>query len=263
MKTATMECPVCKVVQNTFANPCCTVGHIICGPCRKQATDCPTCRFDFTNDLSALQSQIVDMLNDQGSIINKKHRVYETDPVVLKRREKQIMYGKNTADYDAYVKMVPKHERGDHMPRTPDMHKVYSRRQWDGAVKAWKLNIHSTVSHLDPGRENSVASGVYYSRSVLLMLKKSPMASNWPPPLNTDYKVANKFDPVAWYSATSPTSCRTRSRLLRETAAKYRSLKWESEAAVTYRNLQEQVQRLRREVDAVVGRRILMLLSEG
>jgi len=249
-----MECPVCLVVQKTIANPSCEVGHVICGPCRKQVTDCPTCRDDFTEDVSAIQSQIVELLNDQASIINKKKpRVYERDPVVLKRREKQIMYGKNTADYDTYIKLVPKYDREDVMPRTPDYRKVYSRRQWDGAVKAWKLSIHSTVAQLEPGKEKSVPSGVYYSRSVLLMLKNSPMAYNWPPPLNQDYKVGDKFNPVAWYSATSPTSCRTRSRLLKETAAKYRSLKWESEAAVTYRNLQEQVQRLRREVDAVVG----------
>lgn len=52
---------------------------------------------------------------------------FETDPVVLSRREKQILYGKNTVDYAAYLKMVPKNERTSQMPRTPNIHKVLNR----------------------------------------------------------------------------------------------------------------------------------------
>ena len=59
----------------------------------------------------------------------------EDDPEVLVRRAKQIEYGRNTADYDRYVKMVEKEDRAGWMPRTPDMSRKYSRRNWDGMIK--------------------------------------------------------------------------------------------------------------------------------
>lgn len=67
----------------------------------------------------------------------------EFDPVVLDRRQKQIDYGKNTISYDNYVSKVPKDQRPTYLPRTPDKNVKYSRRQWDGLIKAWKLRIHA------------------------------------------------------------------------------------------------------------------------
>ena len=76
----------------------------------------------------------------------------EDDPAVLERREKQIRYGKNTPDYDAYVKAVPKHRRERHMPRTPEKRGKFSRRRWDGMIKAWKKSIHKYGQPQDSGQ---------------------------------------------------------------------------------------------------------------
>ena len=52
-------------------------------------------------------------------------------------------------DYDKYMRMVPKRDRKERMPRTPNKYKKLSRRQWDGFVKHWKQGIHATVAALE------------------------------------------------------------------------------------------------------------------
>jgi len=99
---------------------------------------------------------------DQVQFVSKKDVELETDPVVLERRQKQISYGKNTVDYDRYLQMVKKEERIKGMPQTPDKRKKYSRRQWDGMIKNWKLRIHKVASEEnmenESGRSSSVGS---------------------------------------------------------------------------------------------------------
>jgi len=70
-------------------------------------------------------------------------REKELDPVILERRQKQIDYGKNTISYDNYVSKVTKDQRASYLPRTPEKNVKYSRRQWDGLIKSWKLRIHA------------------------------------------------------------------------------------------------------------------------
>ena len=96
-------------------------------------------------------------------ILGACEKPQETDPVVLARRQKQIEYGKNTASYENYIKKVPKGKRPNNYPRTPNKKKIYSRRQWDGLIKNWKLNIHAWEAkekYLHTGEKTTVHGSV-------------------------------------------------------------------------------------------------------
>ena len=73
-----------------------------------------------------------------------QHNEKETDPRRLSPRRKEIAYGKNTLGYERYLRMVPKEKRRhprDHPP-TPDPTRKYSKRQFDGIVRAWRRKLH-------------------------------------------------------------------------------------------------------------------------
>lgn len=71
----------------------------------------------------------------------------ENDPDVLARREKNILYGKNTNAYERYIQVIPRQRRDKSSPRTPVKEMRYSRRQWDGLIKHWKLRLHNWDSN--------------------------------------------------------------------------------------------------------------------
>lgn len=66
----------------------------------------------------------------------------EKDVDVLMRRQKDIDYGKNTENYQQYITDVPKRERLDMQPWTPDKYEKMTRRNWDKQVKIWRKQLH-------------------------------------------------------------------------------------------------------------------------
>lgn len=72
-----------------------------------------------------------------------------TDPTAARRihqRRRQVLFGKNTAGYEAYTQQVPKTKRKknsmDH-PQTPDYNLDISAKRWQGLMNAWRRALHT------------------------------------------------------------------------------------------------------------------------
>jgi histone RNA hairpin-binding protein len=82
--------------------------------------------------------------------------VYCNDPEIIKRRQKQIDYGKNTVGYQTYLKTVPKFRRAKEDPKTPNKNISYSRRSWDQQIRLWRIKLHA----YDPPETNSEGTDI-------------------------------------------------------------------------------------------------------
>lgn len=110
----------------------------------------------------------------QGDLKRSKSRPVierEADPARLALRQKQIDYGKNTRGYDQYTLLKPRYSvcesvdgscsflpyrrsmRVREDPWTPDKTRKYSRRAWDGLIRAWRRKLHK----FDPDDSSSAS----------------------------------------------------------------------------------------------------------
>ena len=63
----------------------------------------------------------------------------------IRQRRRQVLFGKNTAGYEEYLKKVPKHKRKfrslEH-PATPDHLADIPTKRWQGQMNAWRRSLH-------------------------------------------------------------------------------------------------------------------------
>lgn len=63
----------------------------------------------------------------------------------IRQRRRQVLFGKNTAGYEEYIKKVPKHKRKfkclEH-PQTPDHLADIPTKRWQGQINAWRRSLH-------------------------------------------------------------------------------------------------------------------------
>jgi len=63
----------------------------------------------------------------------------------VRQRRRQVLFGKNTAGYEEYLKKVPKHKRKfkslEH-PQTPDHLADIPTKRWQGQTNAWRRSLH-------------------------------------------------------------------------------------------------------------------------
>jgi hypothetical protein len=81
------------------------------------------------------------------------------DQELLARRGKQVDMFKKTEDYKAYAEAVGWRQRSAGMPSTPNRSRRFSRRQWDGAVKQWKLRVHEEARRIHLSRREAEGGG--------------------------------------------------------------------------------------------------------
>ncbi|XP_019968117.1 stem-loop binding protein 2 isoform X2 [Paralichthys olivaceus] len=128
----------------------------------------------------------------------------ETNEAVLKRRQKQIHYGKITSGYQNYLQQVPKHQRDPKLhPSTPNMYRKYSRRSWDMQVRLWRRALHLW----DPPTDNQLDVSDTEDPVEQLESQLAKMTSG----LCEDrrHKQREKETPASEASSVSPLSART------------------------------------------------------
>ncbi|KAL7452896.1 hypothetical protein ACHAWC_004609 [Mediolabrus comicus] len=63
----------------------------------------------------------------------------------IRQRRRQVLFGKNTAGYEEYIKKIPKHKRKfknlEH-PQTPDHLADIPTKRWQGQMNAWRRALH-------------------------------------------------------------------------------------------------------------------------
>jgi len=120
-----------------------------------------------TMDQSATHKRKRNESSGSSSPIANKRWVprYESDKDVIRKRQKQIDYGKNTIGYARYRQTVPKRDRKPGDPKTPNKYLVHSRRSWDQLVKNWRKRLHAYDPTDGEGEDTDIGLSEFMSNT--------------------------------------------------------------------------------------------------
>jgi len=90
---------------------------------------------------------------------------YESNQDIIRKRQKQIDYGKNTIGYARYRQTVPKRDRKPGDPKTPNKYLVHSRRSWDQLVKNWRKRLHTYDPTDGEGEDTDIGLSEFMSNT--------------------------------------------------------------------------------------------------
>lgn len=111
--------------------------------CKESANESPLWHHERSFSRASSNSSM--SINSVGSSVQSRTLALnelETDAEVIRRRQKQIDYGKNTIGYQNYIKKVTPNRRNRKDIFTPNKFCKFSRRSWDQQIKIWRKRIH-------------------------------------------------------------------------------------------------------------------------
>jgi len=131
------------------------------------------CSAAIERNLSNNWADIIEELEEQTKELNQytekvsiKYKIdkeklmknLECDAEILRKRQKQINFGKVTSEYQRYLTEISRKKRQPYHPRTPNKFRKCSRRKFDGLIKKWRKLLHVWDENPDllPEYKNSI-----------------------------------------------------------------------------------------------------------
>lgn len=124
----------------------------------------------------------------------------ETQVDILKRRQKDVDYGKNTIGYQNYLDLVPKEKRSAGMPVTPDKFQKIARRSWDSLIKRWRIKLHGYDPADGEDQEvelSDILSDMSFESKITFGDFSSPVSSAFPPSSPVSFLTFDEVPPLS------------------------------------------------------------------
>lgn len=140
------------------------------------------------------------MRNGAQSRNERRPAEMETQVEILKRRQKDVDYGKNTIGYQNYLDLVPKEKRTAGQPTTPDKFQKIPRRSWDSLIKRWRIKLHAYDPNDGEDQEvelSDILSDMSFDSKITFGDFSSPVSSAFPPSSPVSFLTFDEVPPLS------------------------------------------------------------------